>query len=221
MVDVVGHHGHSAGGARADRAHGCDRHSQRWDRPSESRARDQCSVVLVRYRRADRRGPPADPMGHRTRQLTARSTDLARWELLRRGVPSTTKDVREQRHCHHHTAEHETAPDEPRQLRGELTSPELALHFPREPCDRLGEGEQDTAPSKADHGRQPDPESTHQANATRCVVAQADRSSKGLESAARRTATARPRGRAQSAPTVTTTASSHRCPPTGPRTTAR
>jgi hypothetical protein len=43
-------------------------------------------VVLVRDRRADRRGPPADPVGHRTRQLTARTTDLARWELLRRGA---------------------------------------------------------------------------------------------------------------------------------------
>jgi hypothetical protein len=70
VVDMVGARGHHARGMRADRLRPRDRRSQRRDWPGPSRTRDQCSLVLVRNRSTRHRGLTADPVGHRTRQLT-------------------------------------------------------------------------------------------------------------------------------------------------------
>jgi hypothetical protein len=85
VVDVVGARSRHADRARADRARCCHRRPQGWDRPGQSRARDQCSVVLVRDRSVRRRGCATGCVGHRARQLT-----VAGWLCLGAGSVTGT-----------------------------------------------------------------------------------------------------------------------------------
>lgn len=73
-------------------------------------------------------------------------------------VPEKSDD---QRYCCDKASEDESAPDEPRQLRSELASPEISLDPPRRAGDRARKKYESAAPGDRNHHSDCKEEKTH------------------------------------------------------------